>query len=760
MTKRRRKSDKRRAQSAAALKQNGLRAFKRGDYSQAIETWERVGRHPLDVRLRTALAEAYFRRGLSHLYGKSPNPPAGLRDLTQATELQPDDPRYRYHLGLAMHHRGDLDEAMGAYRTVRQSHSESEFAARAAYPLALALLQTGKDPANDPMWSELSAEEQSTLDQAATFHRRPYTLSPDAPPLWRSMAALDAGDREQARVLLDSVIESATDPVEQGMAHYYRGVLAAQEESWDEARRQWGAAHAAGLAIPRLTANLGEAYHRLAEERLADASSPTDVEDVIAAAIEALRHTPDDKRLNELFSQAHQRLAYQAASAGRWSAALAHWEEAHDAEGGSFRLAYNLALAHERCEDFFSAGELWREALRRRPRRDDHPDAITDEQVAQLWRRSAEAYTKDGEYDEAVHVYRQAVKWNPDNLETRLALVEALLTNGQIQAAENELGRILERDPDNVSALLRQGEVIAASGRWWRWDAPTSYWERVLELEPDNATARQLLADFYQDEAEARLSWGDHVYAVHMYRQALEYQPRNGRILAALGGCHLRMGEESTARSYFENALTNNPDALDVYSEIIHAWFDVDDPDKAWDTLERAEAAIENLPYEFYLAQVSYCITDYEDEIVRPWLERAVEKAPADAPVLAAIGEMAVMTGALEIGREYLERAIEADQEPGQMNLMLGILSSKEGDNQAAERYWKEAERIAHRDRDRNLQQRVETARVVFTAPPGLADLMMRLGRGPFGAGPFLDFPDDEYDDDDDDDDDDFFFDV
>jgi tetratricopeptide (TPR) repeat protein len=215
------------------------------------------------------------------------------------------------------------------------------------------------------------------------------------------------------------------------------------------------------------------------------------------------------------------------------------------------------------------------------------------------------------------------------------------------------------------------------------------------------------------------------------------------------------MGEESTARSYFENALTNSPDAMDVYNEIIHAWFDVDEPDKAWDTLERAEAAIKNLPYEFYLAQASYCITDYEDEIVRPWLERAVEKAPADAPVLAAIGEMAVMIGALEIGREYLERAIEADQEPGQMLLMLGILSAKEGDKQMAERYWKEAEKIARRDRDRDLQQRVKTARVVFTAPPGLADLMMRLGQGPFGGTSFPDFPDDEYDDDDD-----FFFDV
>jgi len=697
----------------------------------------------------SALAEAYFRRGLKHLYGKTRQAQAGLDDLKQAVELQPDDPRYIYHMGLAAHRQGDLEEAIRAYR--KALGQGEEFASRAAYPLALALFQSGEDPTAAPEWSALSATEQAMLSQADVFRRRPYTLPPNAPPLWRGMAALDEGDRELALSTLDDVLQNSTHPVEQRMAHYYLGVLAAQDEDWDTARRHWNAARAAGFMAPRLTDNLGKVYHRLAEERLMD----KDAQGALEAATEALRHKPDDNRLAELVSNAHQHLAHEAASADQWATALEHWKAADEAEGGSFRLAYNLALAHERAEEFLIAGEKWREALRRRPRRDDHPDAIDDEQVAQLWRRAAEAYSRAGEYDEAVHVYRQAVKWNPANVETRLTLVEALLANGQVQAAQNELDRILERDPDNIPALLRQGEVIVASGGWWWWNSPTSCWEKVLQLEPDHPTALQLLADFYQDQAESELSWGNYAGAVEMYQQALEYQPKNSSILAALGGCYLRMDKQANAQYYMAQALSDEQKDLNVYNEIIHAWLDVDEPDQAFAVMEQAEAAVDTIPSAFYIAQAYYCLP-HRSELARPWLERAIEKALPGEPIFMAIGEMAFSAQAWEIAQEYLERAIAADQETGQAHLLLGVLATQSDDHRAADKHWKKAESIARRKQDEELMERVEMTRILFTGPPGLARILMDLGGGPFDGSPFAE-PDYFYDEDEDDDD--FFWD-
>lgn len=734
--------DRRKRQSSAALRQNGLRAFGERDYTKAIAAWERVRRQTPDMLPPSALAEAYFRRGVRRIYEAGEHQ-AGLKDLNQVAELQPDDPRTTYHLGLAVHRQGDLEEAIHHYEAVRQGGGE--FARRAAYPLALALLQCGEDPARYDIWHDLQDGEQVMLDEVSTFKRRPYTLSDQAPPLWRAMAVLDAGEDDRARAALDTALEEATGPVERQLAHYYRGVLAAQEEDWEKAMRAWNAARAAGLRTERLETNLQEGYHRLAEERLAR----EDVEGALLAGEEALRHGSSYPSLEELVSQAHQRLAHRAASDGRWAEARDHWEAADATEDGSFRLAYNLALAYERSEEFLAAGERWREALRRRPRRADHPDALSDDQVARLWQRAAEAYAKAGHLDEAIQVHRNALKWNPDHLETRLTLADALLLNDQSEAAENELRRILDRDPDYIPALIRMGQVVSEAWPWW-WGSPIPYWERVLELDPDHAVARRLLVDYCQEMAGRAAHWGEPDRALELYQNALEHEPGSARVLAALGSLHLRLGEREKAEPYVEEALERASDDLVVYETVIRARYDVDDPAEAWRVMGQAEEAVDTIPYEFYIAQASYCI-DYVDEAVPLWLDRAVEKAPPGAPVFVVIGEMALMNDAFDLAQEYLERAIASDQAPGQAHLLLGIIAVREGDTVSADMHWNDAMRIARRDDDEDLMERVEGVRSAFYAPPELLDLIDRFGPDPFGDDPFSDFPeflDDDLDDD------------
>lgn len=701
---------------------NGLKALKSGDYDKAIEIWEEVSQVSADERVTAALAQAYFRRGLERAYADSPSPQAGLSDLEQAYALWPDGPGYAFHFGLACHRSGDLDRAVGAYRAAREGGDE--FARRTAFPLAVALVQQGRDPLAEMDGSSFSDVERAWLSQASAFSRRPYSVSQDAPLLWQGLAALDAGDDDRARSAFQAARDTPPNPAAMQVAHYYLGVMEARAENWEEASRHWGVARASGLSTSHLKDNMGELYHRLAEERL-ESGAP---KDALAAAEEALRHKSPENKLNELISQAHQQLAHAAATAGDWATAREHWEAAEEAEGGSFRLAYNLALAHEQLGDFFAAAEKWREALRRRPRRDDHPDAITDDQVSQLWRRCSDTYSQAGDYEEAVSVCRHAVKWNPEHVATRMSLAEVLLSNGQLQAAENELRRILERDPNYVPALLRIGEVISAHGRWWAWDSPLTYWKRALEIEPNNRAARQLVADYYQDQAESELYWNNYDAAIEAYERALTYQPGSGPLLATLGGCYLRMGEEEKAQAHFEEALTKAPGELVVYDRIIQAWIDVGEPERAWEITQQAEAAVEEVPYEFYFAQAYYCCMGSHEAFAQPWLDRAIELAPPDMPIFVLIGEMAISTESWALAREYLDRAIAEDQVLGHSHLLLGVVASQEGDPGAARRHWREAERIARQEDDTELLERVRMTRLYFSGPPGLGSLLMRMG--------------------------------
>jgi tetratricopeptide (TPR) repeat protein len=309
-----------------------------------------------------------------------------------------------------------------------------------------------------------------------------------------------------------------------------------------------------------------------------------------------------------------------------------------------------------------------------------------------------------------------------------MSLAEVLLSNGQLQAAENELRRILERDPNYVPALLRIGEVISAHGRWWAWDSPLTYWKRALEIEPNNRAARQLVADYYQDQAESELYWNNYDAAIEAYERALTYQPGSGPLLATLGGCYLRMGEEEKAQAHFEEALTKAPGELVVYDRIIQAWIDVGEPERAWEITQQAEAAVEEVPYEFYFAQAYYCCMGSHEAFAQPWLDRAIELAPPDMPIFVLIGEMAISTESWALAREYLDRAIAEDQVLGHSHLLLGVVASQEGDPGAARRHWREAERIARQEDDTELLERVRMTRLYFSGPPGLGSLLMRMG--------------------------------
>jgi tetratricopeptide (TPR) repeat protein len=743
MTKRKRRSRRRQVNRSPVSRQNGYQFFKNKNYDQAIHIWEQMGEKSHGAQPRDALAEAYFRRGLENLRSKTPDLQRSFADILKATELCPDDALYLYYLGLAKHRLGHIDEALTIYQKACQR--DKTFVARAAYPMALALLQSGKDPAADPIWENLPEREQTLLKQASAFRRRPYQVSDDAPVLWQGLAALDRNDQEMARALFNQVIETSENGDEIGVAHYYLGILAAQTEDFFEARKQWTKAALKGYHSPALTNNLAELYHRLAEERL----SAGDLTGALDAAQESLRHKPDDKRLKDLLAHVYHRQGYQAASEDNWEEALAHWQAAHTLEGGSFRSAYNLALAHEKNEDFFSAGAMWREALRRRPRRADHPDAISDEEVAKLWRRTAEAYIKAEEYAEAINVYKLAVKWNPDHLETRMALVDGLMNDGRLQAAQNELERILEKDQDYIPALLQMGEILMHTGYWWYASGALQYFQRVLELEPDNVLARQGAVDFYLDQADNYMRWQGPQSALQYYEKALEIHPQNALTLALLGGCYLAMEQPDKALSYLTSAREYGRGNMQVYSQLLQIWLDQGDNAKAWEIMTEAEASIPDLPFQFYLLPAIYCLEIGDYDLARPWLDHVVAQAPPEENILLVIGEMLSMTGALDMAEEYLNKAIEAEQNPGSAYATLCVIALRQRNREKAQAHLDKAERIARRSRDPELKQQVQSARELFSIPPEMINFVLNnpfmFSDGPFGGLDPAGFLDDEY---------------
>jgi tetratricopeptide (TPR) repeat protein len=696
--------------SADTLVQQGRLAWQEADYDQAIKAWE-LARNKADAppKITVALAEAHFRRAVS-------GPTSGVADLRQASKLQPADGRYRYHLALAYHRQGEFSQAESLYR---QLLAETPPFKRAALPLAQLLVEQKKSPTTDAVWSQLSPTEQSQIRAIEALlnhnvtHLKP--LVPSLDPLWAGLVALTLSDQTTARQELQLLVDQpeTTHPLLGAVAHHYLGVIAAQQGQMENALTEWQAAQTAGLNSSPLRQNLAVLLYEQALAAL-QAGQPQQAADL-----------SDQLKLNgltsQLLSEFKQRLnldlGYAAAQQDDWSRAVAYWQRAEQNGDDSRRLIFNLALAYQKTEQFSEAAQYWRTLLRRRPRKADHPEALTEAQVARIWQNIAENYGKAGDYEEAIVTYKNAVKYAPDNVELRLKLVEAYQTEGRWQAAENELQRILEKEPDHVPALT----LLAESYSQGYYPAQARrLWQRILELEPQNPVARQQLALSYLEEGSRYSLWGEHKRAIAIYQEGLKYVPDSQRLLVMIGGTYAEWRKLKSARQYLAQALALNPNDLQTLHTTYRIWLEFGTAKDLAQTFAQLKAVTTPIPGSFFLDLYRYCLDFDKDQEGLQILAYAEAHYPDDQNLLVGIA-----TGYLNLGQEnqalvLLHQVTKNDPDHIEANLQLGILYHKMGQTRLAKRCWEQAAGQARRTHDHLMLHKIKiiTDELLYGKPP------------------------------------------
>lgn len=96
------------------------------------------------------------------------------------------------------------------------------------------------------------------------------------------------------------------------------------------------------------------------------------------------------------------------------------------------------------------------------------------------WPAVAMGYFNEKKYSKTVELCMLRLKQYPDVLSGRIVLARALFHAGQLEDAETEFYRILQRDPDCIMALKYLGDLKFRAG-----DEPMafSYYEKVLRFD-------------------------------------------------------------------------------------------------------------------------------------------------------------------------------------------------------------------------------------------------------------------------------------
>lgn len=774
-------------------RKRGLRNFQSGHFDSAIAVWEKL---TLDPDLADAMAEARFRRALIRS-----NPSEQISDLKWALERNPNDLRYRYHLGLASHRLNELATAIECYRTVLQHEPAWD---GAGMVLAVAELEQnphvdlatlpgttpairetlapvqaillGKVPAKQDGNNQKSNNLLETLRSSLGVEKHDKAMA----DFWIGLGLLQANDESANPDLLST--ESLPSKEVAAIQSYYKGIADARQNNMKAAIEAWHHTLQQHTFEPAwLLGNLALALVNhideiLAKEDLAKAESLANLLPKTSTSNAALDH---------MIVRTLNQIAHALAEKGEWKTAVGLWEHARDVANASSSLGsarpllHNIALAYETLEDWIQAAETWRAMLRTKPRpkktqkaasktggkkkqkttakqqeeQEEQPDTTPDDesvattglpseaQWAWVRKRIIECYHQAGRPDEAVTIFRQAIKKDPDDLDMRMQFTAALIANDQEQAAQNELYRIIERDPNHIDALIR---LATLHDQWGHWSHSQDMLERVIKLDPQREDVRREVAHLILVRGQREHQWGLYERASQTYRRGQQFDPENFVFPIQMARLAIEHGKLQEVPALLEEVLTIGADSHNAYALVIECWMAMNNVDKVRETLTRAESTI-SPTVDFYIEVGDIILQriaraqrppsplglfkqeppppQKPREVDLPWiamandiLDRAAALEPENHRILFRIAAE-IMTTAPEISLKYAEQGVELAPEEPYALITYGLVQAMNDQIQEAKKTLGRAIRIARKQGDMDMVRHAEDVRQQISDP-------------------------------------------
>lgn len=698
----------------------GLRAFHAGRLNEAIAAWQRIAAG--DPAVTRALAEAHFRRALSRA---DADPTA---DLRRAAELAPSDPRFTFHLGRVHHRAGDAVSAESYYRATLAREPGNQAAARL---LALLTLERDDSAVLDTL-PGMTPELRARVAPAQAIMRGKQPPADDSAlgAFWRGLGQLAAGGRGARTALGDE--RPLPAQALHTLRRYYRAAAAAQAGDTAAALKGWQQLYQEGARPPLLEANLAALLH----ERLAALVAAGEL---AAAGDLALQwaELAGSPAFDELRLQALDRAAHTSAASGEWAAAADYWDAARQILAGAQGLGsprpilHNLALAYERIEMWEEAADAWRALLRTRARKGG------DQQDAQRWAwvraRIIECYRHAGRPDEAVAVFRQALKADPSDLDLRIQLADALYANDQERAAHNEILRILELDPDHPEALLRKATHLTER---WQFDEAEQIARRIAERHPERADLRRSVAEIFLHHGREHSQYGHYEAAYQAFVEGERYAPDNPRFPLNQARMLGLMRRPVDTAALIERALSVGGESTETWSLAIETWAMADKLKEAMALIERFERERDPGAQDYVAVGMQLMtralpppppmlfggLGPPPKPVNTPWtalalelLEKAVDLSPDDKRIPMSIASM-LMLPRPDLARPFAERAVQHDPDDPEALILLGLVLGLGDKSAEAKSTLQRASKLARsRGRPDLHEQAQEIRRVVGT---------------------------------------------
>jgi cellulose synthase operon protein C len=266
---------------------------------------------------------------------------------------------------------------------------------------------------------------------------------------------------------------------------------------------------------------------------------------------------------------------------------------------------------------------------------------------------AAEAYIKQGRYEDAERVLRRVLSLLPDDLDAMHQLVAVYKSLHKFREAIDLLKLLADKSPGREREYYAQISELELA--LYNDDEAVAYAQKALEKSPGDPQAQERLAEIHEKR-------GDFDKAIEAYNRAITLAPRNYKTYFALARLYLRKNQPNQAARLYRDVMSRANDE-DTVRQAARKAIDLEEYLGTLGQLER-----EMVPLVFTYGQKPFyrrILVEIYDRYV-PWLWARARRGNAEAKKeLAALGEH---------GLRPLLEALGDSGDPVQQKIAVSVL--------------------------------------------------------------------------------------
>ncbi|PKN77618.1 MAG: hypothetical protein CVU51_16470, partial [Deltaproteobacteria bacterium HGW-Deltaproteobacteria-1] len=193
-------------------------------------------------------------------------------------------------------------------------------------------------------------------------------------------------------------------------------------------------------------------------------------------------------------------------------------------------------------------------------------------------------YVKQNRIDEAVSLYEDVLRINPNDTAAMKELARCYLKGGQYDPAIRVLSALVAKQPRDAEACAMLGLSFSNKKLW---DKAAQFYLQALQIEPGNQDLRMVLAGIYENSGNEDAAAGQYRYiaehsqnaaaawramgnvylkkrnysrAIESYGQAVKIKPQDGAVHANMAAAYAGLGKLKEEMQHLQKAAVLMPD--------------------------------------------------------------------------------------------------------------------------------------------------------------------------------------------------------